>query len=229
MGIVNFAPLKSHFLSIFQASRLTVSALASNPAMTAHIRRNPEESNVRSSLPVVVYSFQNLASVQLQQGYRFFTSGKLTASAAQFKNLLHSVLFTVAADSNEAAEVVQLIDICREYLMGLTLEQKRRAASGAGASAESAKRGVELAAYFTHCQLQTPHLQLALRQASKQAFKLKNFNTASQFARRLLELVPPRSVADEVSKQKIKPGAQAHEGKHSGTRLIRFSFFFSFL
>lgn len=200
-GIVNFEPLKRHFLSIFEASRVFVPPLASNPSLTFHIRRNPEESNARASLPVVVYTLQNLADTQLQQAYGLFTRGKLTAAAAQFKHVLHSALFTVVSNSKEAAERNQMIDICREYLVGLAMEQKRRAITANGA--ESAKQALELAAYFTHCQLQTPHLQLPLRQAMKQAFKLKNFSTASQFARRLLELAPPKTVADEVCLFKV--------------------------
>ena len=192
VGIVNFEPLKHHFLSIYQASRVSISPVASNPNLFAPIRRNPEESNIRSSFPVVVYSFENLKSNQLQQAYRLFTNGKLVAAAAQFKQLLHSVLFTVVTNSEEAGTINELIDVCREYITGLQLEQERRAAAG------DAKRTLELAAYFTHCQLDVRHSQLALRQATKQAFKLKNFNSASQFARRLLELAPPKSVADEV-------------------------------
>ncbi|OAD77428.1 hypothetical protein PHYBLDRAFT_176941 [Phycomyces blakesleeanus NRRL 1555(-)] len=196
VGIVQFEPLKPYFLSIFQASRVYVASTASNPTLTFSLRRNPEESTQRNSLPAVVYNFQNIVSTQLQLGYRLFTSGRLAASATQFKTLLHSILFTVVSNKTESEEVTQLINICREYLTGLAIEQQRRATTGT--EPESVKHALELAAYFTHCQLQASHLQLALRQATKQAFKLKNFSTASQFARRLLELAPPRSVADEA-------------------------------
>ncbi|KAI9497530.1 coatomer protein alpha subunit [Zychaea mexicana] len=193
VGIVNFEPLKPYFLSIYQASRVTVSPLASNPALSFCLRRNPEESNSRASLPAVVYNFQNIVSTQLQAAYKAFTSGRLAAAETQFKVILRSILFTVVSSQSDADEVAQLIDICREYLVGLSLEQKRRTLT-----ASEPKRALEMAAYFTHCQLQTPHSQLALRQASKQAFKLKNFSTASQFSRRLLELAPPKTVADEA-------------------------------
>lgn len=192
VGVVNFEPLKTHFLSIYQASRIQVSAIASTPSLSANIRRNPEESNARASLPAVVFDFQNIVNKQLQLGYKSFTAGRLAAAATQFKTILRSVLFTVVSNKSEADEVDQLIDICREYIVGLALEQRRRTQTS------DVKHALELAAYFTHCQLQTPHLQLALRQATKQAFKVKNFSTASQFARRLLELAPPKTVADEA-------------------------------
>lgn len=65
---------------------------------------------------------------------------------------------------------------------------------GVGAGREQYKddptRNVELAAYLTHCNLQPLHLLISLRSAMTSAVKLKNFNTAASFARRLLELNP---------------------------------------
>lgn len=197
-GIVKFEPLKSHFLAIYQAAHVSVAGVASTPSVTYNLRRNPEASSPRNTLPVAVYNFQTIVTTQLQMAYRLFTSGKLVAAAQHFKLLLHSVLFTVTANDGEANELVQLVDICREYLLGLSMEQKRRSITGQ--TPEDMKRALELAAYFAHCQLQTPHMQLALRQATKQAFRTKNFSTASQFASRLLELAPPRTVADEARK-----------------------------
>ncbi|KAI9312090.1 coatomer protein alpha subunit [Dichotomocladium elegans] len=193
VGIVNFEPLKPHFLSIFQASRINVSPVASNPSLTFYLRRNPEESNSRASLPVVVYSLQNIIDTQLQAGYKSFTGGRLAAAATQFKSCLWSVLFTVVTNESDAREVETMIDICREYLVGLSLEQKRRSVIN-----EDPKLALELAAYFTHCDLQIKHRQLPLRQAAKQAFKLRNFATASQFATRLLEMAVTKPTADEA-------------------------------
>ena len=62
------------------------------------------------------------------------------------------------------------------------------------------KRGLELAAYFTHCQLQTVHLQLTIRLAMVQAFKMRNFGTAKSFAQRLLEQGPSPQVASSANK-----------------------------
>ncbi|KAI7900947.1 coatomer protein alpha subunit [Cokeromyces recurvatus] len=197
-GIVQFEPLKSHFMAIYQASRISLEGVASNPSIQYGLRRSPENSNPRNALPVTVYNFQSIVTTQLQMAYRLFTSGKLVAAAQQFKQLLHSVLFTVTTNETDANELLMLVDICREYLLGLAMEQERR--SIAGQTSEDQKRALELAAYFAHCQLQTPHMQLALRQATKQAFRCKNFRTASQFASRLLELAPPRTVAEEARK-----------------------------
>lgn len=55
-----------------------------------------------------------------------------------------------------------------------------------------------MAAYFTHCNLQPVHMVLVLRTALNLFFKLRNFKTAAGFARRLLELGPNPSVAQQV-------------------------------
>lgn len=51
----------------------------------------------------------------------------------------------------QMAEAQQLIDICREYLVGLLMEIARKELPK---TTENAKRNAEMAAYFTHCQLQ---------------------------------------------------------------------------
>lgn len=56
----------------------------------------------------------------------------------------------------------------------------------------------QMAAYFTHCNLQPVHMVLVLRTALNLFFKLRNFKTAASFARRLLELGPKPDVAQQV-------------------------------
>lgn len=65
---------------------------------------------------------------------------------------------------------------------------------------EEQKRICEMAAYFTHCNLQPVHQILTLRTAVNLFFKLKNFKTAASFARRLLELGPRPDVATQIRK-----------------------------
>ncbi|KAJ3316515.1 hypothetical protein HDU76_001737 [Blyttiomyces sp. JEL0837] len=69
-------------------------------------------------------------------------------------------------------------------MLGLRMETVRREPS------TTPKRAVELAAYFSHCQLQPLHLEISLYQGMTVAYKNKNFETAIQFATRLLELGP---------------------------------------
>lgn len=68
------------------------------------------------------------------------------------------------------------------------------------ATLEEQKRICELAAYFTHCNLQPAHQILTLRAAFNLFFKLKNYKSGASFARRLLELWPRPDVAQKVRK-----------------------------
>lgn len=91
--------------------------------------------------------------------------------------------------------VIQLAKICREYIVGLSLEIARRELAK---DPSQAARTAELAAYFTHCDLQPFHMILVLKTAQTLFYKLKNFKTCASFARRLLELGPKVEVATKV-------------------------------
>ncbi|XP_066031166.1 coatomer subunit alpha-like, partial [Chamaea fasciata] len=92
----------------------------------------------------------------------------------------------------------QLIAICREYIVGLSMEIERKKLPKE--TLEQQKRICEMAAYFTHSNLQPVHMILVLRTALNLFFKLKNFKTAATFARRLLELGPKPEVAQQTRK-----------------------------
>lgn len=63
---------------------------------------------------------------------------------------------------------------------------------------ENVVRNLELAAYFTHCELATQHIQLALRSAMKVFSDAGNTATAAVFARRLIETQPGQAVITQV-------------------------------
>jgi coatomer protein complex subunit alpha (xenin) len=74
----------------------------------------------------------------------------------------------------------------REYLLGVSIELERRLV--AQEEPDNVRRGLEFAAYFMHCQLQPPHLQIASRSAIQVFTKAGNASTAAKFARKLLDL-----------------------------------------
>jgi coatomer protein complex subunit alpha (xenin) len=84
----------------------------------------------------------------------------------------------------------------REYLLGVSIELERRRV--AQEDPENVGRGLELAAYFTHCQLQPTHLQIALRSAMQVFTKAGNARSAAKFARKLLDLNPDPKVVSLV-------------------------------
>jgi coatomer protein complex subunit alpha (xenin) len=86
-------------------------------------------------------------------------------------------------------QVKELVGICKEYVIALRCELRRKELA-----ADDAARAAELAAYFTHCNLQPVHTALSLRSAMTIFFKLKNLGTCAHFCRRLLELNPGQKV-----------------------------------
>ena len=89
-----------------------------------------------------------------------------------------------------------MVTLTREYLLGVTLELERRRV--AQEEPDNVQRNLELAAYFTHCQLQPAHLQIALRSAIQLFAKANNHASAAKFARRLLDLNPDPKIVAQV-------------------------------
>lgn len=103
----------------------------------------------------------------------------------------------------------ELLGICKEYHIALRCELKRKELRE-----DDVARAAELAAYFTHCQLQPVHTALSLRSAMSIFFKLKNFGTCAHFCRRLLELNPGQKVG--------MPAAVGHHGDDDGGAACRW-------
>lgn len=104
-----------------------------------------------------------------------------------------------------------MVGVAREYILGLSLELARRDLN----PDTNAKRVLELAAYFTHCQLQSGHLQLALRSAMAACYKLKNYGTAYTFSCRLLEMAPPPQLAQLVRLSLYDPNTLGQKDSNS--------------
>ncbi|KAI0918559.1 hypothetical protein AcV5_002514 [Taiwanofungus camphoratus] len=201
-GVVDFSILKPLFISVYRSSHAYLSPVASLPPLQLHLRRNPEESAPSRVLPVLVRSLQSLRS-ELSEGFRCVSMAKLPEAQSVFRSVLRGLLLVSISSDGEAKEWRDLVTLAREYLLGVTLEIERRRV--AQEEPDNVRRSLELAAYFTHCQLQPPHLQIALRSAIGVFAKANNHVTAAKFARRLLELNPdPKIVAQ--ARQRIAAG-----------------------
>jgi coatomer protein complex subunit alpha (xenin) len=118
----------------------------------------------------------------IRGGYRFFQGGKFADAKSTFVEVLSQIPLVVTDNKAEANEMKEMLAICREYITALRIKGSMAAA------AADPVLSTELAAYFTHCNLQPVHLLLALRSAMGTSFKHKNYIAAASFARRLLEL-----------------------------------------
>ncbi|NWR95406.1 COPA protein, partial [Furnarius figulus] len=197
VGVTNFGPYKQLFLQTFARGRTTYQALPSLPAMYGFPHRNWKEAGVKNALPAVGLKLNDLIQ-RLQLCYQLTTAGKFEEAVEKFRSILLSVPLLVVDNKQEIAEAQQLIAICREYIVGLSMEIERKKLPKE--TLEQQKRICEMAAYFTHSNLQPVHMILVLRTALNLFFKLKNFKTAATFARRLLELGPKPEVAQQTRK-----------------------------
>lgn len=109
-----------------------------------------------------------------------------------FTTLLHTVPLLVVDTRKDVDEVKELVAIAKEYLIALRCELKRKEEK------DNLSRAAELAAYFTHCKLESVHLVLGLRLAMTVFFKLKNLDTCATFCRRLIELNPGQKVSQHI-------------------------------
>jgi coatomer protein complex subunit alpha (xenin) len=185
LGIRNFAPLRPFFLDLHIGSHAYLRAFSSAPVISLAVERGWSESatpNVRG-LPALVFKFSQLEE-KLKAGYKATTAGKFTEALRLLLSILHTIPLIVVESRREVDEVKELIIIVKEYVLGLKMELNRREIK------DSTVRQQELAAYFTHCNLQMPHLRLALLNAMTVCYKAGNLNTAGNFARRLLETNP---------------------------------------
>uniref|UniRef100_A0A669B4S6 COPI coat complex subunit alpha n=1 Tax=Oreochromis niloticus TaxID=8128 RepID=A0A669B4S6_ORENI len=180
-----------------RSSGLTAVWVARNRFAVLDRMHSVSAYETKQGLPAVGLRLSDLIS-RLQQCYQLTTAGRFEDAVERFRVILLSVPLLVVDNKQEIAEAQQLITICREYIVGLTMETERKKLPKD--TLEQQKRLCEMAAYFTHCNLQPVHMVLVLRTALNLFFKLRNFKTAAGFARRLLELGPKPDVAQQTRK-----------------------------
>ncbi|KAJ2489872.1 hypothetical protein IWW37_003640 [Coemansia sp. RSA 2050] len=206
-GISSFDALKPAFLEIYTASRSVLTTAPFAEASRIPLRRNASDAAEASQfLPAQLF---NLASSleQLEQGYRATTAARFDEALALFRRLLLSLMFVAVETTEDARELERLLKVCREYVIGISIELERAAVAKDEATEENLTRLVELAAYFTHCGLRVDHEKLTLRLAMNMAYKHKCFRAAGGLAQRLADLLPEQAVKGNKSAQQIRDKA----------------------
>jgi coatomer protein complex subunit alpha (xenin) len=199
--IVNFQPLKPHFLRIFQAANANIIGIGSLPPLKFYLERDPPEgqhANKAGTLlgPIIALSLQSLIN-ELTEAYKFITNGKFPEAETIFKFILQAIPLVVARNKSESDEIKLLIEICREYLIGIATEIERKEVVNAKGSTA---RILELASYFTLCNLQSKHSHFTLRSAMNAHAKANNYALAGEFARRLLDSNPPPALVEHTQR-----------------------------
>ncbi|GAV50250.1 hypothetical protein ZYGR_0U01060 [Zygosaccharomyces rouxii] len=205
VGIVNFEPLRSKFLNIYEGCRTYLPSTPGEvPSIVGYIRADAEEEDPTKILPRT--PDVSTVAAQMNEGFKFFKANKLEPAIECFRDAIYTI--TLLAVNNEEDERIarQALQKAREYILGLSIELTRRSLP-----AEDVKRNLELAAYFTRAKLSPAHRSNALQVAMSQSFKHKNFVLASYFADEFLKIMSSGPRAEQAAKVKDKADTLAHD------------------
>lgn len=203
-GIKNFQPLKERFMEIYTSSKLSISTIDENKELeNNNLPVYINSSSINEDKPLgYVPGYEELEKL-VQEGYRLFKSNQLEESIKIFRKIIYIIAtlsLTNEEDEEEKEEkCFEILKICKEYILGLTIELTRRSLP-----VDEVKRNLELASYFTHVKLQPSHRLNALQVAMKENFKAKNYNMASYFASEFLKIMSNGSRAEQAMKIQAK-------------------------
>ena len=137
---------------------------------------------------------------EVKRGLKGFQSAHFGACEEAFQHVLRMLPLVQVSEKSEELEVMQFIDLAREYCTAVKLEKARQQEKG------NTTRVLVLMALMTRCKLQTAHLLLPLHSAMVAAFKAENFIDAAEYARRILqntEIKSPRNASLEQKAKKV--------------------------
>lgn len=198
LGINNFSPMKSLFMNLYMGSHSYLYGFTSAPAVSLAIEKGwsvSADPNMRN-LPTPVLRLSHMEE-KLKLAYRATTEGKFPEALRLFLGILQTIPLIVVETRRGVDKVKELIEICREYVLGLKMEFKRKETK------DSLVRQQELAAYFTNCKLQNIHLRLVLLSAMSICYKGRNYSTAANFGRMLLDTNPTSESHMKKAKQVV--------------------------
>lgn len=205
IGLKNVKALSNALRSCYLSTQSATVGFPSMPALNTPMLRS-----VSPSLPRAVYRLQHMFQVA-KLGMKFFQVGRFEDTLAAFKSMLESVPMVVVDSKEEEADLRQVVEMAKEYILAVQIEMARREAPA------GSPRQLALAAFMTQCKLQPPHMLLALNSAMVAAFKAENFIDAAAYANRILtnpDIRSPRNVALEQKARKVLQRSE-REGRNS--------------
>lgn len=200
LGVVNFEPLRKRFMEVYSSNKLYLPGIDELPAMKDYIREHNDEDNPSKFRPFIP-GFDTLEE-NLGVAFKHFRANSLPEAIKTFREIIYTIAVLSVEDEEQEAKCDDVLTLCREYILGLSIELERRALDPS-----DVKRNLELAAYFTRAKLQNAHRVNALQVAMLQSFKNKNYTSASYFAGELLKIVSTGAKAEQA--QKIRARADS--------------------
>jgi coatomer protein complex subunit alpha (xenin) len=118
VGAVNFEPLKSRFLEIYQSSKTYLPASVGLPPIVNYARRTVEETDPRKILPAIPRDLESVRTNDLQRGFAAMKANNLEEGVKIFRGVLHTLILSVVDNKSEIEEAsthlspAKLTDIC---------------------------------------------------------------------------------------------------------------------
>lgn len=197
LGVVDFGPLRERFLEVYSSNKLYLPGLDELPAMKDYIREDNDEDNPNKFRPQIP-GYDSLEE-KLSTAFKFFRVNNLPEAIQAFRDIIYTIAVISVQDEEQEAKCEDVLTLCREYVLGLSIELERRSLDPS-----DVKRNLELAAYFTRAKLQNAHKVNALQVAMLECFKNKNYSSASYFAGELLSIVNTGAKAEKAQKIRAK-------------------------
>lgn len=222
IAVSNSVPLKTHARSIFLGATAFLPGLPLAPPSKNYLTRQEGKVSQDSGggalkqMPNAPIKVAHLLD-QLKSAYKAFTAGQFVDARSALNSILCAIPFVVAANRSETNDLKDLVNVSREYVTAIRVKD---AMTAVGSS--NVVRNLELVSYFTHCNLQSAHLLLALKTAMASAFKNKNYINAASFARRLLELPDINLERNEDTKSKASKVLQKSEKEGRNEHVIDY-------
>lgn len=167
IAAVDVSSMRSNALSLFLGASSYLPGLPLAPSNRNFLVRDGAKSAAGKPMPALSMKVGPLLDL-LKQAYRSFTGGQFGECKTALSEIMASIPLVAASSRSETNDLKELLEVTREYI---TAVRVKAAIDEAGAG--DVARGLELAAYFTHCNLQPSHLMLALKTAMANAFKAK--------------------------------------------------------
>ncbi|OBA24293.1 Coatomer, alpha subunit [Metschnikowia bicuspidata var. bicuspidata NRRL YB-4993] len=207
LAVVNFSPLRKRFLEVYTSNKLYLPGVEDLPAMKDYIREHNDEDDPKKFRPFIP-GYDSLEE-KLSNAFKLFKTNNLPEAINVFRDIIYTIAVMTVDDEEQEAKCDDILILCREYILGLSIELERRALDPS-----DVKRNLELAAYFTRAKLQNAHRVNALQVAMLQSFKNKNYTSASYFAGELLSIISTGAKAEQAQKIRARAesiSSEAHE------------------